>query len=110
MDLGEIAVAHVDARASTPICGPARAGSRVDVGDDDVARARVPDDRAAMMPIGPAPVISTSSPSTGNVERGVHRVAERVEDRRDVEVDARPGGARRSSSAARRTRRTRRRG
>ena len=43
---------------------------------------------AAMMPIGPAPVMSTSSPSTSKAERGVHGVAERVEDGGDIEVDA----------------------
>ena len=42
---------------------------------------------AAMSPIGPAPVMSTSSPSTGKLERGVHGVAERVEDGGDVGVD-----------------------
>ena len=40
-----------------------------------------------MIPIGPAPVMSTSSPRTGNAERRVHGVAERVEDGGDVEVD-----------------------
>ena len=50
---------------------------------DDVARARRGwTTAAAMMPIGPAPVISTSSPSTSKRQRGVHGVAERVEDRR----------------------------
>ena len=39
-----------------------------------------------MIPIGPAPVMRTSSPRTGKLERGVHGVAERVEDRRHVEV------------------------
>ena len=43
-------------------------------------------------------------------ERRVDRVAERVEDRGDVLVDARPVAARRWSSAGPRTRRTRRRG
>ena len=44
---------------------------------------------AAMMPIGPAPVISTSSPEHREGERRVHGVAEGIEDRGDVEVDAR---------------------
>ena len=39
---------------------------------------------AAMIPIGPAPVTSTSSPSTWKRKRRVHRVAERIEDRRHV--------------------------
>ena len=39
---------------------------------------------AAMQPIGPAPVISTSSPSTSNAERSVHGIAERIEERDDL--------------------------
>ena len=41
-----------------------------------------------MRPIGPAPVMSTSSPSRSKRERGVDGVAERVEDAGDVAVDA----------------------
>ena len=44
---------------------------------------------AAMIPIGPAPVISTSSPEHGERERGVDGVAEGIEDRGHVQVDAR---------------------
>ena len=42
---------------------------------------------AAMMPIGPAPVTSTSSPDEVEGERRVHRVAERIEDRAELVVD-----------------------
>ena len=40
------------------------------------------------MPIGPAPVIKTSSPSTGKRQRRMHRIAVGVKDRRDFLVDA----------------------
>src|SRR5262245_15684657 len=43
-----------------------------------------------MHPIGPAPITSTSSPSTENDKRCVHRVVERIEDRHDVLIDPRP--------------------
>ena len=39
------------------------------------------------MPIGPAPVISTSSPTRLNGQCHVRRVAERIEDRGDVVSD-----------------------
>ena len=39
---------------------------RVHIRNHDVARAGMPATAALMMPIGPAPVISTSSASTGN--------------------------------------------
>ena len=40
-----------------------------------------------MIPMGPAPVISTSSPKHGKRERGVDGVAERIEDGGDVQID-----------------------
>ncbi len=40
-----------------------------------------------MMPIGPAPVIKTSSPSTGNEQRGVDGVSEWIEDGGHVQID-----------------------
>jgi hypothetical protein len=80
----------------------------IHVRDHHVARARVFAPRAAaMMPMGPAPVISTSSPSTGKRQRRMHRVAEWIEDGRDVAVDALRCAARRWSWAAKCTRRTR---
>ena len=42
---------------------------------------------AAMMPIGPAPVISTSSPRDRERQRRVHGVAERIQQRADLVVD-----------------------
>jgi hypothetical protein len=56
----------------------------VHVGDDDVACAGVLCDAAAMMPMGPAPVMRTSSPMHRR-QRGVHGVAEGIEDARHLE-------------------------
>ena len=53
---------HVDDAGRAHVGGELEAVV-VDVGDDDVARADVRQMPAAMMPIGPAPVISTSSPT-----------------------------------------------
>ncbi len=44
---------------------------------------------AAITPIGPAPVISTSSPEHGKMQRRVNGVAERIEDRLHVARDRR---------------------
>ena len=41
---------------------------------------------AAMMPMGPAPVISTSSPTRSKDKRGVHRIAERIENGADLVI------------------------
>ena len=60
---------------------------RVDVRDDDVPSARVPDDRrrhqADRSGAGDQHVLAENR----ELQRRVHRVAERVEDRRDVAVD-----------------------
>ena len=62
---------------------------------------------AAMMPIGPAPVMSTSSPSTAKDKRGVDGVAEADRRWRRRRGRCRVDGARRWSWAGRCIRRTR---
>ena len=89
LDVGEVALAWVDGerRAHPP---RELEPVRVEVGDDDVARARVPHDRgrhaADRAGTGDEHVLAEDRER----ERGVHGVAERVEDRGDVVVDARP--------------------
>ena len=61
----------------------------VDVGDDDVARARVADDGGRHDPDRPGAGDQHVLAEHGERERGVDGVAEGIEDRRDVEVDAR---------------------
>ena len=77
-------LARVDRDGDAHLRAPAPAGTRLTSVIDDVPGAGMTDDRGGHQPIGPAPVISTSSPSTGNGERRMHGVAERIEDRGDV--------------------------
>ena len=89
LHLGEAARGRVDGQARAhPLGQFAPVG--VEVGDDDVARAGVAHDRgrhaADRAGAGDQHVLAEHRER----ERGVHRVAERVEDRRDVLVDARP--------------------
>ena len=81
---------------------------RVDVGDRRrSARRRGATTAAAMMPIGPGAGDQHVLAEHVERQRGVHGVAERIEDRRDVAGRCRRRDARRWSSAARCTRRTR---
>ena len=87
-------VVEVAARGSTASVAPMRPRDlepvRVEVGDDDVAGAGVPHDRgrhaADRARAGDEHVLTQHREG----ERGVHRVSERVEDRRHVLVDTRP--------------------
>ena len=59
-----------------------------DIGDHHMARTGVFAHRPAMAPMGPAPVISTSSPSRSYLQGSVYRVAKGVEQGRHIQVDA----------------------
>ena len=102
-------LARVDRRASRPSARQvATVGVRL--ADDDVARAGVAGDGGRHQPdrarAGDQHVLAQDREG----ERGVDRVAERVEDRRDLLVDARPVVPDVGHRQRRRTRRTRRRG
>ncbi len=106
----EVALARVDGdRRAHPhrrSSGASAFGSR----HDHEARAGVAHDRGRHEADRPGAGDQHVLAEDRERERGVDRVAERVEDRGHVVVDARRSGARRWSSAGRRTRRTRRRG
>ena len=100
-------------RGSTAIVAPIRtASSRRNGFGSETTTWRAPAWRTtavAISPIGPAPDDEDVLAQDRERQRGVDRVAERVEDRGDLLVDARPRGARCWSSAGRRIRRTLRR-
>ena len=88
--VGEVALARVDGQGRAHPLGE-RAAHGVGLRDHDEARAGVASTTAvAMRPIGPAPVHQHVLAEDRERERRVDRVPERVEDRGDVLVDARP--------------------
>ena len=81
-----------------------------DVRDDDEAGAHVTHHGRRHEADGPAPGDEHVLADERKLQRGVHRVAERVEDRGEVEVDALGREPRHSTRGEPRTRRRRRRG
>ena len=94
-------------RRASPPCAARSRAFLVEVGDDDVPRTGVPRDRDRHAADRPGAGDEHVLAEDGKRECRVDGVAERVEDRGDLVGDA-ASGARRSSSAAPRARRTRR--
>ena len=89
LDVAEVALArvHGDGRAHAH---RDRAADRVGLADDDEPRAGVADDRGRHEADRPRARDQHVLAEDRERERGVHGVPERVEDRGDVLVDARP--------------------
>src|SRR5581483_6297856 len=89
LDVVQLALAHVDRERRAHPPGELEPVG-VHVGHDDVARTRMADDRARHAPDRPRARDQHVLAEHGERERRVDGVPERVEDRRDLLVDARP--------------------
>ena len=91
--VAQVALARVDRHGGAhPLRD--RAADRVRLRNDDEARPGVAHDRGGHQADGPGTRDQDVLAQDREGERGVDRVAERVEDRGDLLVDARPSGAR----------------
>ena len=87
LHIGELLLAHVDGQRDAQFFGQFEA-VRVDVGDHDEARAGVARHRGGHDADGAGAGDQHVLAQHGEGERGVHGVAEGIEDGGDVEIDA----------------------